>query len=206
MNETAPEVPRTPVDPESWVDEHGDYLYRFARARVGRPDVAEDLVQETLLAGLRAAANFGGRSTERTWLTGILKNKLIDRLRRERVRREVSPGGSDDSGGPDGWLDGLYDHRGHWKSPPGVWGAEPVALLQRREFWEAFEACRGRLPERLREVLSLRLLDDVPPADICQALEITASNLWTLLHRARLRLWQCLDRKGLTPLPGGGRS
>jgi RNA polymerase sigma-70 factor (ECF subfamily) len=200
------ETPRTPVDPARWLDEHGDHLYRFALARVGRPDAAEDLVQETLLAGLRAAANFGGRSTERTWLTGILKNKLIDRLRREKVRRELPSTGPENPQGPDGWLDGLYDHTGHWKSPPGAWGADPAALLERREFWEAFEVCRDRLPDRLREVLSLRVLDDVPPAEICQALDITASNLWTLLHRARLRLWECLDRKGLTPFPGGGKS
>ena len=189
-----------PADAARWVDEHGDALYRYALGRVGRADVAEDLVQETFLAALRAAGTFAGRSSERTWLTGILKNKLIDRLRREGRSRPAT-----DLGAPDDWLDGLYDATGHWRSPPGAWGADPAALLERREFWEAFERCRAGLPDRLREVLSLRLLDGVPAADLCAALGITANNLWTLLHRARVRLWQCLDRQGLGPLAGGGK-
>jgi RNA polymerase sigma-70 factor (ECF subfamily) len=181
------------------VDEHGDHLYHFALARVGRPDAAEDLVQETLLAALQAAGTFAGRASERTWLTGILKNKLVDRLRRGGRTQVAS-----DLGRSDDWLDGLYDRTGHWKAAPGRWGADPVELLQRREFWDAFERCRAGLPDRLREVLSLRLLDDVPAAEVCQALGISATNLWTLLHRARVRLWHCLDRKGLGPRLGGG--
>jgi RNA polymerase sigma-70 factor (ECF subfamily) len=185
-------------DPTRWVDDHGDCLYRYALARVGRPEAAEDLVQETLLAALEGAASFAGRSSERTWLVGILRNKLIDRLRRQGRVRPAS-----DLGGADDWLESLYDATGHWKDTPGRWGADPAALLERREFWEAFESCRQSLPERLREVLSLRLLDDVPAGEVCRALGITATNLWTLLHRARLRLWDCLDRKGLGPSPAG---
>jgi RNA polymerase sigma-70 factor (ECF subfamily) len=191
--------PAAAPDASRWVDEHGDALYRYALGRVGRTDVAEDLVQETFLAALRAAEKFAGRSSERTWLTGILKNKMIDRLRREGRSRVAT-----DLGAPDDWLDGLYDATGHWRSPPGAWGADPAVLLERREFWEAFERCRAGLPDRLREVLSLRLLDGVPAADLCAALGITANNLWTLLHRARVRLWQCLDRQGLGPAAGGG--
>jgi RNA polymerase sigma-70 factor (TIGR02943 family) len=188
-----------PPDPARWVDEHGDYLYRFALARAGRPEAAEDLVQETLLAAMQAASRFAGRASERTWLTGILKNKLIDRLRQGRRMQTTS-----DLGQADAWLDGLYDRTGHWKAAPGRWGADPAELLQRREFWDAFERCRAGLPDRLREVLSLRLLDDVPAVEVCQTLGISATNLWTLLHRARLRLWHCLDGKGLGLHPSGG--
>jgi RNA polymerase sigma-70 factor (ECF subfamily) len=176
------------------VDEHGDYLYRLALARTGRTEAAEDLVQETLLAALRYAGTYAGRSSERTWLTAILKNKYIDQLRRQRRAPFAA-----DAAGTDSWLEGLYDRSGHWRSPPGAWGTDPAALLESREFWDAFEACRRALPERLREVLSLRLLDEAPAAEICKALDITATNLWTLLHRARVRLWQCLDRRGLAP-------
>jgi RNA polymerase sigma-70 factor (TIGR02943 family) len=199
MSEGQP-APAAAADASRWVDEHGDALSRYALGRVGRADVAEDLVQETFLAALRVAGTFAGRASERTWLTGILKNKLIDRLRREGRSRPAT-----DLGAPDDWLDGLYDATGHWRAPPGAWGADPSALLERREFWEAFERCRAGLPDRLREVLSLRLLDGVPAADLCAALGITANNLWTLLHRARVRLWQCLDRQGLGPLAGGGK-
>jgi RNA polymerase sigma-70 factor (ECF subfamily) len=101
-------------------------------------------------------------------------------------------------------VDGLYDRTGHWNTAPGRWGANPIELLERREFWEVFHRCLRSLPERLREVLSLRLLDEVPAAEVCQVLAISAANLWTLLHRARLRLWHCLDSKGLGTSPSGG--
>ena len=112
-----------PANPDRWVDEHGDYLYRYALARVGRSDVAEDLVQDTLLAALRAAAQYAGRSSERTWLTGILKNKLIDRLRRSQPVHTVA-----DLSQADDWLDSLYDRTGHWKAAPGRWGGDPAEL------------------------------------------------------------------------------
>lgn len=192
--------PRPTTDPGRWVDEHGDYLYRFALARVGRPEVAEDLVQEALLAALRTEATFAGRSSERTWLASILKNKLIDYLRRVGRQRPASELSADDD-----WLEGLYDRGGHWKSAPGRWGGNPAELLQRREFWEVFERCLAGLPDRLRGILSQRLLDGVPAPEVCETFGISQNNLWTLLHRARLRLWHCLDRKGLGPLAGEGQ-
>jgi RNA polymerase sigma-70 factor (ECF subfamily) len=185
-------------DLAGWVDEHGDYLYRFALARVRRPDAAEDLVQETFLAALRAADSFAGRSSPRTWLTSILKNKLIDQLRRDRGTRAAGEIDSDP-----GWLDGLYDRTGHLKTGPGRWGADPAELLQRREFWEALDRCRAELPQRLRQVLSLRVFDEVPAAAVCQALGISATNLGTMLYRARVRLWHCMNQKGLGPRAPG---
>lgn len=197
MSQEPPTAPPARPDPARWVDEHGDYLYRYALARVGRTEVAEDLVQETFLAALRALDSFAGRSSERTWLTSILKNKLIDRLRQQH-RTLVAA----DVGMTDAWLDNLYSRHGLWRRAltPGKWGKNPAELLEQKEFWEAFEQCRAALPDRMGVVLSLRLLDDVPAAEICEALGISLNNLWTLLHRARVRLWHCLDRKGL-----GGR-
>jgi RNA polymerase sigma-70 factor (ECF subfamily) len=194
MNQETPTPPRTRPDPAAWVDEHGDYLYRYALARVVRPDVAEDLVQETFLAALRNLANFAGRSSERTWLTSILKSKLIDRLRQQHRVALAS-----DLAQSDTWLDEVFSRKGFWRrrAVPGQWGKNPLELLEQQEFWQAFEECRAALPDRLREVLSLRLLDEVPTDEICQTLGISPNNLWTLLHRARVRLWHCLDRKGL---------
>jgi RNA polymerase sigma-70 factor (TIGR02943 family) len=183
--------------PESWVDEYGDYLYRFALARVGHPDAAEDLVQETFLAALKAAPSFAGDSSERTWLTAILKNKIADRLRQTQRTRLLA-----DLGRRDEWVDELYDRAGHWKAGPREWKGDPARALERQEFWEAFQHCHAKLPDRMREVFSLRLLDAVPAAEICQVLGISATNLWTLLHRARVRLWRCLDRTGFG-LPTG---
>jgi RNA polymerase sigma-70 factor (ECF subfamily) len=189
-----PDPVREHACPESWVDRYGDYLYRFALARAGSPEAAEDLVQETFLAALKAAPSFAGRSSERTWLTGILKNKIADRLRQMQRTRLVV-----DLGRRDEWLDELYDRSGHWKAGPREWPDDPARALERQEFWEAFQHCCARLPDRLREVFSLRLLDAVPAPDVCQVLGISATNLWTLLHRARVRLWRCLDRTGFGP-------
>jgi RNA polymerase sigma-70 factor (ECF subfamily) len=180
--------------PESSVEKYGDYLYRFALARVGSPDAAEDLVQETFLAALKAVPSFAGWSSERTWLTGILKNKMVDRLRQTQRTLLVA-----DLGRPDECLDELYDRVGHWKAGPREWQGDPAGALERQEFWEAFQHCFGGLPDRLREVFSLRLLDAVPAPEVCQGLGISATNLWTLLHRARVRLWRCLDRTGFGP-------
>ncbi len=177
--------------PEVWLEEHGDYLYRFALARVKDADTAEDLVQETLLAGLNAAATFAGQSSERTWLTGILKNKWLDWLRKTQRARLVA-----DLNGQDDGVDSLYDRWGHWKIGPREWREDPVGKMDREEFWEAFRRCSDRLPDRLREVFFLRHVDALPAKDVCQAFEISATNLWTLLHRARVRLWRCLDRNG----------
>jgi RNA polymerase sigma-70 factor (TIGR02943 family) len=187
------------ANPERWVDEHGDYLYRFALSRVRGPDVAEDLVQETLLAALKTAAAFAGRSSERTWLTGILKNKILDWLRRKQRARLMA-----DLDQPDPCLEDLFDQSGHWKSGPRLWRGDPARILERQEFWDAFRHCHARLPDRLREVFSLRAMDDVPAADVCQVLGITATNLWTLLHRARTRLWRCLDQSGFNPSDAEG--
>jgi RNA polymerase sigma-70 factor (TIGR02943 family) len=188
-------APRTAqLRPEDWLDDHGDYLYRFALARVECPQSAEDLVQETLLAALKAAPSFAGRSSERTWLTGILKNKLVDRLRQsQRARLLADLGQSDES------LDELYDRTGHWREGPRKWIGDPAKVLESQEFQEAFQRCLAGLPERLREVFSTRLLDEVPAAEVCQVLGISATNLWALVHRARVRLWRCLDRTGFGP-------
>ena len=181
---------QTPAaNPERWIDEHGDYLFAYALLRVGRRETAEDIVQETFLAALRATDSFAGRSTERTWLTGILNNKLIDRLRRDGRVRPVSELG-------DEGIDALYDRTGHWKRSPRDWG-NPADLLQRREFWEAFEHCREALPDRLRQALTLRLIDGLTPEEVCAVLDITPANLWTMLHRARVRLGNCMDNRGM---------
>ncbi len=183
LNREQPDLAGGKARPERWLDEHGDYLYRFALARVDGPEAAEDMVQETLLAALTAAPSFAGRSSERTWLTGILKHKLVDRMRQSQRARLVA-----DLDEPDECLDGLYDRAGHWKAAPREWLGDPARALERREFWEAFQHCLAHLPDRLRNVFSSRVLDEIPSAEVCQVLGISATNLWTLVDRARVRI------------------
>ena len=173
--------------PEIWLDEHGDALYRYARFRLNDAALAEDLVQETLLAALQAQGSFAGRSTERTWLIGILKNKLIDHLRKTCREITVDTGSDED-------LDALFDNasRDHWRSPPSVWDNPPAALEQ-KQFWAVLSDCLSALPARQAQVFTLCEMEGLDGSEACKVLGVTTTNVWVLLHRARLRLRECLE-------------
>jgi RNA polymerase sigma-70 factor (TIGR02943 family) len=170
-------------EPGEWLSRYGDALYRYALHRLRRPHEAEEAVQETLLAALKARGDFQGRSHPRTWLMGILKRKVLDRLRATaREARWADPAG----------LDAWFDARGKWRKAPGSWD-DPAAAAERSEFWRVVRRCLARLPARMAEAFTLRTLDDREPAEVCRELAISPGNLWVLLHRARLQLVQCLD-------------
>ncbi|MBV8140598.1 MAG: sigma-70 family RNA polymerase sigma factor [Verrucomicrobia bacterium] len=177
------------ANPETWVDRHGDCLYRYAIIRVRHPEVAEDLVQETLLAAIRTHTNFRGTSSERSWLCGILKNKICDHFR--KLAREV----------PYTDLEFLKDEMSHkfigqgWNHDlgPAEWKPEAEAALDRKEFWETFRNCLNKLPQRVANVFMLREMEEMETAQICEALGISQNNLWVMLHRARMALRECLE-------------
>jgi RNA polymerase sigma-70 factor (ECF subfamily) len=170
-------------EPGEWLGRYGDALYRYALARLRRPHDAEEAVQDTLLAALKARGQFQGRSHPRTWLMGILKRKVIDRLRAAvRAAPEVD---LDD-------LDGWFDARGHWRRSPRPW-SDPAAAAESSEFWSVVRGCLAKLPARMAVAFTLRTLDDCRPTEVCRELAISPGNLWVLLHRARLRLVRCLE-------------
>ncbi|MBI1822095.1 MAG: sigma-70 family RNA polymerase sigma factor [Nitrospirae bacterium] len=177
--------------PDKWVDSYGDYLYRCALARVRDPKLAEEIVQETFLAGLQSRDQFRGESSERGWLVGILKHKVIEYFRktsREFTVETPEPFGDE--------FEGVFDEIGHWKGDktgPCEWNQNPDTLLERKEFWIALDGCLSRLPSRMANVFSLREIDDIGSEKICEVLDISTSNLWVLLHRARMQLRQCLE-------------
>jgi len=176
-------------DPATWLDQYGDSLYRFALLRVREPATAEDLVQETLLAAWRARDSFAGQAAERTWLIAILKNKLIDHFRRSR--RETPLPDAVDS---DAAIDALFtEHNDHWVHPPAAW-ARPDDALEQAEFWQAFQDCLAGLPARQAQVFTLNEIDGLSTEELCKVLEAQPSNVWVMLHRARLRLRECLEQ------------
>lgn len=179
------------ADPGQWVSDHGEALYGYAMSRVRRSDVAEDLVQETLLSALKAAHGFEGRSTERTWLIGILRHKVLDYFRRMGRSKEVQ---APELGEGAGSL-GLFTKRGRWKPKPQAWGDDPAHLYEQAEFWQVYEACRAMLPTTLAEAYTLRELEGLSQQDVCKTLGITATNLSVRLHRARLALRHCLEER-----------
>jgi len=187
-NQSVAEGQRT--DPEKWVVDYGDYLYRYALSRVQDPATAEDLVQETFLAALRAQAGFRGQSSERTWLTGILKHKVIDHIRRKSRERPVNDiEASVDS------LDERFDDKGHWRVGPAKWTVNPRKLLEQKEFWTVFYSCLSKLSDRLAQALVLREMDGLSSDEIRKIFNTSETNTYVLLHRARMRMRDCLEAR-----------
>ena len=180
--------PKAPGADHVAIERERGYLLRYARLQLRDP-AAEDAVQETLLAAIEGAARFSGKSSLRTWLTGILKHKIIDHLRRNSREQPLSSG--DDAAEADA-VDALFAGDGHWRDFSADWG-NPDAALENRRFWAALELCVQRLPARTARVFMMREVMEMPNEEICKALDITATNCWVLLHRARLTLRECLE-------------
>ncbi len=164
-------------------------LMRYARAQLRNDAWAEDAVSETLLAALERPQAFAGQSALKTWLVGVLKHKLIDQLR--RAAREATVLDSDDAEDID---ETLFDPTGHWREVPRDWG-DPEASCRQRQFLEVLDACVDALPPVQARVFMMREWLELDTAEICKTLGLTATNLWVLLHRARLRLRDCLQTR-----------
>lgn len=197
MTEDSTDTDGALSDADEWVDLHGDYLYRNALLRVRDREVAEELVQETFLAALGARASFSGRSTERTWLMGILKHKVMDHYRRSArdlplVEDERLPCEAEQP------FEAGGEWRGHWRNDEGFgprdWGPDPAGDLEKKEFWQVLRECLKALPDRLARVFSLREVDGCETEEICKVLDISATNLWVMLHRSRRQLRYCIER------------
>ncbi len=163
-------------------------LLRFARAQLRNDAWAEDAVSETVLAALEKPQSFGGQSQLKTWLVGILKHKLIDQLRRHA--REASLTTDDDEADLD---ELLFRADGEWREAPKDWG-DPEHALRERQFLEVLEACVQHLPPTQGRVFLMREWLELEADEICKQMAITSTNLWVLLHRARLRLRDCLQK------------
>jgi len=187
------------LDPERWVGEHGDELYRYALSRVTQPETAKDLVQETFLAAWRSSEQFAGKSSERTWLFRIMRNKIADHYRKKR---------------PEFAVDNLNElaeleqkqfqqtgmHRGAWAAAvsPRKW-EDATQSMQTAEFWKIVHQCADKLPSKVATVFTMREIDGQSSDEICAALEINRSHLGVLMHRARLAMRRCLELNWFRP-------
>jgi RNA polymerase sigma-70 factor (ECF subfamily) len=192
------EPQRTPnrqsPDFNALVDLHGDYLYKYAIFRLRDGSAAEDCVQETFLAALKAYRGFEGRGSERTWLVGILKHKVTDHFR--RVTREAPLGETEgEEFEHNEFFTRTDEWNNHWNNTyaPSDWHATPAELIERSDFWKVLNDCLSPLPERTASAFTLREVDGLTSEQICEALNITVNNLWVMLHRARLHLRNCLE-------------
>jgi len=180
------------TDPDfaSRCNSHRGYLLRVAVLQLRDNALAEDVVQDTLVAALQGAAGFSGRSSLKTWLTGILKHKVIDAIRRKT--REPSATPLDEETQLED-MDALFDETGHWDNPPADWG-DPEAALSRAQFMDAMQLCLEKLPPNTARVFMMREVMELESEEICKELAITSTNLWVILYRARMALRQCLEQ------------
>jgi len=168
-------------------------LLRFARSQLRNDAWAEDAVSETVVAALEKPQSFAGQSQLKTWLVGILKHKVIDQLRRHK--REATVLTDDDAEDID---ELLFAADGHWREMPADWGA-PEDVLRQRQFIDVLEACLDVLPPAQARCFLMREWLEFSSDEVCKELTITSTNLWVLLHRARLRLRECLQSNWFDP-------
>ena len=173
------------------LDTHRRYLLRVAHLQLRDPDLAEDVVQETLVAALSAQAGFTGKSSVKTWLTGILKHKIVDAIRHKQ-RQPIIQASFDEETDLDD-FDALFKDNGGWAAPPADWG-DPENALSRRQFFDIMELCLEKLPPNTARVFVMREVMELESDEICKELTITANNLWVILYRARMALRLCLEQ------------
>lgn len=175
-----------PFDPASWVDRHGDVLYRYAVSRLRNREAAEEVVQETFVAGLRARDQYAGDGVEGAWLMGILRRKVIDYVRKRG--REINE--------PEDQIDfgvRVFDQSGRWQNNARL-GDVPSEATESDEFFAQLSECLRKLPERQASAFVLRELEKQSTEEICETLDIEPANLSVLLYRARAKLATCLTQ------------
>lgn len=173
--------------PEDWVEAHGDYLFNFAIGQVRDAGAAEDLVQETFLAALKARDRFTGQSSERTWLVGILRHKVYDHLRRTCRERAARVDAAPEGRHEEAWDDAVV-----WLYDVAAECQLPSRRLELEEFRANLERALGKLPPRLAQVFQLYEMEERSNGEVCRRLNISESNLWVMLHRGRKQLRELL--------------
>lgn len=176
------------LEPDTWVDNYGDYLFNFAVGRVSDAEIAKDLVSETFLAGLKSAKNYKGDAAERTWLIAILKRKVIDHYRKinsKKGKAEVRMSYSSSSDSEGDWMEEQV--------------ADPYSMLENsdmenKELGLAIQDCIAKLPKKQSMVFTMKTIQGISTEDICNELGINPSNLWVMIHRARTALMGCLNQ------------
>ena len=187
------------LDPSTWVDRYGDYLFRYAMLRLRDRSAAEDMVQETFLAALKGRGTYSGDASEATWLVGILKHKIADHYRRQFREAPLEEGDLGDH--PDA---GYFDGVGHWTNGPAEWGGNPADLYRQGEFLDRFRTCLSGLSPKHADAFTLREIEGLGTAEICKVLCVSETNLWVILHRARALLRRCLETSWFGATAGKG--
>ena len=184
------EATKNITEPAQWVEQYADTLFKFAISRVGDTETAKDLVQDTFLSALKNTTTFRGEISEKNWMFTILKNKIIDHYR-SSAKSLVSS--------LDEYLEkanDYFDEDGNWQlsAKPQQWGIDYAQNIETKDFYEILEKCKKKLNELQNMVFTMKYLDDSDSEKICKELNISSSNYWVLIHRAKLQMRQCLGK------------
>lgn len=183
-------MPENQLDPNTWVDAYSDYLYNYTIVKVNDHEVAQDLISETFLAGLKSAANFKGEASERTWLISILKRKIIDHYRKKNSKK--------------GKAEIHIDYRD--EDSEGEWLEERVSdpydrtaedTMENEELGLAIMNCLDKINPKQARIFKMKTMDNFDTEAICNEFKITPSNLWVIIHRARTAMASCLENSWL---------
>ena len=180
-------------NPEHWVKKYADALYAYTVVRVNDSGLAEDLVQETFLSAWKARDSYKGEASEKNWLFTICKNKIIDHYRK-KSNNIVRPAEIDNT-------DHYFNNEEHWtkESGPLDWGIDYTQPVETKEFYSILELCKNKLQELQRAVFVMKFMEGLGSDEICKVLNITPSNYWVLIHRAKLQLRSCLEKNWINP-------
>jgi|TARA_A100001015_G_C14730475_1_gene609646 RNA polymerase sigma-70 factor (ECF subfamily) len=188
-----PKVPITP--PEKWVELYSDYLYGFAMSRLRDPEASADCVQDTFLAGIKALNRFDGSRDIKFWLRGIMRNKIVDQIRKTVKENKVDIDSEDETLLESFW----FRFSGIATTNPEPWQFNPRKQYDNTEFWVVFRECIDSVKNPARQAFVLRVLEDMTTEEVCKIMDITPNYLWVLLHRARQQLKELLEEKWTGP-------
>lgn len=183
------------LKPKEWVKNYADYLYNHAMYRTRNTALSEDLVQDTFVSAYKGKDNFKGTASEKTWLVTILKNKIIDHYRKASTRKQVNVSQLGDAA--DYFFDtqGEQNNNNAWRSSkaPSPMKTEGLNFTEQNELNGILISCFDKLPQKWSEISKMKLVDDATTEEITDAFQISKSNFWVILHRAKLQLRDCLQ-------------
>jgi RNA polymerase sigma-70 factor (TIGR02943 family) len=174
-------------NPTKWVENYADALYAYTLARVNDVQQAEDIVQNTFLSAWKARETYKGQASEKNWLYAILKNKIVDHFRKQTSSRITLSTGEEEL---------YFDEGGHWtgETTPKEWGVHLDQPVEAKEFYSILDKCKQKLKDIQQSVFVMKYMEDIESEEICKVLNITPSNYWVLIHRAKLNLRKCLEK------------
>ncbi len=182
------------LQPAEWLNRYGDYLYSVAMLKVNNKEKAEDLLQETFLSAYKAKDSFRSNSSEKTWLTTILKNKITDHYRKNDVLKNADSYIADTEAS---FSDHFFNPSdGHWieSALPEAWQEFADARINQNEFNKIVQYCIGKMPPKLVPVFTAKFLEDEDAEKICKDFNISSSNYWVIIHRAKVLIRSCLQK------------